>query len=835
MGYQRFVLDSMKLRFPQDRDLHRPAAVTHASERQSDSGQRSSKMTNNQRRRSSIAEFVHNLKPGNRPERGGTIRQLTERGSFIIETPPANGSGDGEVNPDDLTLVIPEPILQSPREMSSETHAQHPSVRLAAKTEMAWDQPHPTQRPVRKGHMATRSPTVSSPLACEYRSRESNQNMGQAVAASSSPHGIKQHISPKLLHANIDNLKAQGFNPETGLFDSLSSTGSITQDVNHHMNFRHRFRDNVIMESISDSPGQHGQSTPINTSTDSSDATTIHKAAPPRMPSYVPGQPDVIVSVRQLGKDHESNKRDTITGIKYHETVPLVAATEVGDTACQSGNVNVTDDQPAQMKREVPEVHQIILNKQLDHVSSRLSQPPSTRHPGSVTSHIEEMKASLVSHRAHSNTSSHNFTTMCKSEMTYQQGHQPTESIVRDLKADDKDSCHRKLNATHTKGTAPQENKPGSDLQTTLTQIEKTPQQSGSHKDSITEDHISAKEYQPPEKVSTGLQEKRQSMKSMQTCTIKSPNVSAPGLSQVACTSTTTTIGNGFDQPHRVPLKAASRQGALGRTLRVPLGPEREQKLPTLLYSRQAAGPKNSLEADSLPSRPMKRPPSLQDHHLAIAAIASTSTSSLTHSTPSTVSKLQCTREKTEALMKHKPPPPRAKTPSTSTSTSPQAFSTPARSEAAKILWGISPAKKLLGHQRLLAAAESSANKAGIADPASKPEKVVQTEDKTQSPSGGKEVDGHCSGTPKIPAQSEPAAECQGFPAQMRLIMAGWSMAGLLFAWVVLKKYWDVAVPAFKEKSAMRERLAKGRPTVGDIVSLVLAANAVFIGILAGV
>ncbi|TLD26785.1 hypothetical protein PspLS_04791 [Pyricularia sp. CBS 133598] len=819
-------------------------------------------MTDNQRRRPSIAEFVHNLRPGNRPERGGTIRRLAERGSFIIETPPAKGSRNEESNPDDLTLVIPEPILKSPQEMSSEAHARHSSPRPGLKTEKAWDQLHPAVRPVRKGHMVTRSSPVPSPLANEYIPRGSHQHGGQAIVAFSSPQRIRRQIPPRVLPANIDNLKAQGFNPETGLFDSLSSTGSmsIAQDESHHMSFRARHRhgggskdglpvkgprlqDNVVMGSISE------PSTPINTSTDSSNATTIHKHASPRMPSYVPAQPDIILSVKELGEDHESSESDGSTMIKYHEAGSFAAAAEGRDTISQSGNVNATDDQPGmaptQHKRsletthsrvtasrvenkpkkkksrngsfleyqqpqrrgreiphtvalsltnkDVPEVHQIILKKQTDQVSSRSSQPPPTRHPRSVTSHMQEMKASS---------------------------------------ADRENVCHRKPNAS---GGSPQENKAGSDLQTTPTQIEKRAQQSGSHKDSVAEDHLSAQEYRPQEDVHTGLQEKRQSMESTKTCTTKSPNVSAPVPCQAACTLTITTTGNGFDQTHRVPLKAASRQGALGRTLRVPLCPEWEPKLPRLLYSRQAAGPKNSSEAGSPPSRSMKRSPSLQDHHPAIAAIASTSTTSLTHSTPSTVSKLQRTRDKTESLMKRKPPPPRAKTRSTSTSTSPRAFSTSARSEAARILWGISPAKKLLDHQRLLAAAALSADKAGIADPAKKPKKVAQTDDKTQSPSGGKEVDAHCSGKPKMPVEGETAGGCQGFSARLRLIMAGWSMAGLLFAWVVLKKYWDVAAPAFTEKSAMRERLSRGRPIVGDIISLVLATNAVFVAVLASV
>ncbi|TLS29699.1 hypothetical protein PpBr36_01072 [Pyricularia pennisetigena] len=367
------------------------------------------------------------------------------------------------------------------------------------------------------------------------------------------------------------------------------------------------------------------------------------------------------------------------------------------------------------------------------------------------------------------------------------------------------------------------------------TQNERKLQQSGSHKDGVSEDHLLAQKDQPQGKVATGLQEKRQSMESTQTCITESPNLPAPGPHQTACTLTTTTIGNGFDRSHRVPLKATSRQGALGRTLRMPLCPKSEPKLPTRLYSRQAAGPKNSLEAGSLPSRPLRRSPSLQDHHPAIPATAFTSTTSLTHRTPSTVSKLQYTREKTEALMKRKPPPPQAKTSSTFTSTSPQAFSPSARSEAARILSAMSPAKKLLGHQRILAAAASSADKAVIVDPASKPKKVVRMEDKTQSPSEGKEVDAHCSGKPKMLVQDEPSGECQGFSARLKLIMAGWSMAGLLFAWVVLKKYWDVAAPAFTEKSAMRERLAQRRPIVGDIISMVLAANAIFVAVLASV
>ncbi|KAI6307881.1 hypothetical protein MCOR07_011078 [Pyricularia oryzae] len=777
------------------------------------------------------------LRPGNRPERGGTIRRLAERGSFIVETPPANGSHDEELNPDDLTLVIPEPIPNSPQEMSSDAHARHSSPRLGANTEKGRDQLHPALRPVRKGDMVIRSSPVPSPLANEYIPRGSHQHLGQAIVASSSPQRIRKQISPRLLHTNIDNLRVQGFNPETGLFDSLSSTESITRDESHHMSFRARHRHGggskdglpvkvprlqgtLVMESMIENPGQHGQSASTNTSTDSSSATTIHKPASPRMPSYVPGQPDVIKFVKELGEDHESREIDKITRVNHHEAVPLVTTAEDEDTASQYGNVKVTDDQPGRAptqhqqsletttrsrvtaspvenqtkksinqdrsfldsrqpqrrgqdspdtaalsltNREVPEVHQIILNKQLDQESNRsLLQPPSTRHPQ-------------------------------------------------------------------------QENKAGSGLRTPRTQMEKKPQQSGSHKVNVAEDRLSAQEYLPQENVHTRLQEKRQSIESTQICKTKSPKASAPVPRQAACTLTTTTTGNGFDQAHRLPLKATSRQGALGRTLRVHLCPESEPKSHTLLYSRRAAGPKNSLEAGSLPSRSMKRSPSLQDHHPAIPAIASTSTAWLSRSTPSTVSKLQCTREKTEALVKRKPPPPRAKTRSTFTSTSPRAFSTSARSEAARILWGISPAKKLLDHQRLLAAAALSAEKAGIVDPESKPKKVLQTEAKKKSPSGGNEVDTHSSGKPKMPVQGEPAEEFQGFSARLRLIMAGWSMAGLLFAWIVLKRYWDAAAPVFTENSAMRERLAKGRPIVGDIISLVLAANAVFVAVLASV
>lgn len=199
-------------------------------------------MTDNQRRRSSIAEFVHSLRPGNRPERGGTIRRLAERGSFIVETPPANGSHDEELNPDDLTLVIPEPIPNSPQEMSSDAHARHSSPRLGANTEKGRDQLHPALRPVRKGDMVIRSSPVPSPLTNEYIPRGSHQHLGQAIVASSSPQRIRKQISPRLLHTNIDNLRAQGFNPETGLFDSLSSTESITRDESHHMSFRARHR-----------------------------------------------------------------------------------------------------------------------------------------------------------------------------------------------------------------------------------------------------------------------------------------------------------------------------------------------------------------------------------------------------------------------------------------------------------------------------------------------------------------------------------------------------------------------------------------------------------------